>query len=493
MIKTFLDKLKTGDAKREDLADILALLKEDAGKAAELKKALEEEKLLTGLFSSDDAKLRKNTAKLIGVLKLNSLSKAVYEAYLKEETLFVKPAMVEALCELSDRSFQTELTERLRELEKGERAKEELKHIAEELKYLRTYTGAAEHKAHSFSGFAGPAELMLTTVRGAEQVTADRLKALNPRVLSGAVRVSAEFLRDVLPVRTIDEILFLLPNFKPTEFEPEALAAGVAESRILAFLDRRHKEQGLPYRFRTELKSSLDSEKKINFTKRFSALLEDKSGYKLINSVDDYELELRVIERKDGRADCLLKICTIPDNRFAYRKEQIAAGLKPVTAATAIALAAPYLKENAQVLDSFCGVGTLLIERAIFGKVKNLYGTDTFGPAIDKARKNTTEAGFKGNYINRDFFDFKHDYPFDEIITELPYLPEDAEPAARAAMKLTYRHFLEKAPEHLKEDGVIVALAKHCDIFENFIERFEYKLELTAELGNKEKLYILKK
>ena len=39
-----------------------------------------------------------------------------------------------------------------------------------------------------------------------------------------------------------------------------------------------------------------------------------------------------------------------------------------------VALAEPYLKENAQILDPFCGVGTMLIERISVsgtGKIRN--------------------------------------------------------------------------------------------------------------------------
>lgn len=39
--------------------------------------------------------------------------------------------------------------------------------------------------------------------------------------------------------------------------------------------------------------------------------------------------------------------------------------MHPSLAALIMELAAPYLKENAQIIDPFCGVGTMLIERDI--------------------------------------------------------------------------------------------------------------------------------
>ena len=39
-------------------------------------------------------------------------------------------------------------------------------------------------------------------------------------------------------------------------------------------------------------------------------------------------------------------------------------------------LAKPYLKEDAAVLDPFCGVGTMLIERNKVLPARSLYGID---------------------------------------------------------------------------------------------------------------------
>ena len=84
-----------------------------------------------------------------------------------------------------------------------------------------------------------------------------------------------------------------------------------------------------------------------------------------MNAPSDYEIELRLLEKRDGGYACFLKLLTIAHGRFAYRKNAVAASIHPATAAMIVALAEPYLKENAQILDPFCGVGTMLIERDI--------------------------------------------------------------------------------------------------------------------------------
>lgn len=62
-----------------------------------------------------------------------------------------------------------------------------------------------------------------------------------------------------------------------------------------------------------------------------------------------------------------------------------------------------YLEKYAQVLDPFCGVGTLLIERNKLVRTRTMYGIDIFGEAIEGGRQNAVLAGVGINYICRNF------------------------------------------------------------------------------------------
>jgi cyclopropane fatty-acyl-phospholipid synthase-like methyltransferase len=141
---------------------------------------------------------------------------------------------------------------------------------------------------------------------------------------------------------------------------------------------------------------------------------------KLLNTESDYEVELRLIERADHSVIPMLRLFTLPDQRFAYRKETTAQSTAAPLAALAAELARPYLKEGAQVLDPFCGAATLLIERCLAVPADPVYGIDHLAEAIGKAKENSviTEQVKHApiHFINRDFFDFTHEYPFDEII-----------------------------------------------------------------------------
>ena len=88
-------------------------------------------------------------------------------------------------------------------------------------------------------------------------------------------------------------------------------------------------------------------------------------------------MELRLLQHREGGFVPLLKLYTLPDHRFDYRRYYVAASMKPMMAAGLMALAKPYLKEYAQILDPFCGVGTLLMELQIAVPARNAYGIDT--------------------------------------------------------------------------------------------------------------------
>ena len=169
--------------------------------------------------------------------------------------------------------------------------------------------------------------------------------------------------------------------------------------------------------------------------KKLGASLEKKSDWKLANSTTDYEIEIRLIEAKDGSFVPFLKLYSMKMKRFAYRKNAIAMSIHPATAAMLMYLAKPYL-----------------IERDILVPAREKYGIDIFGDAIDMARENAALAGEKINFIHRDYFDFKHDYKFDEIVTNMPVKGKKA----KEDMDAFYARFFEKSKSLLAEDGIII-------------------------------------
>lgn len=173
--------------------------------------------------------------------------------------------------------------------------------------------------------------------------------------------------------------------------------------------------------------------------------------------------------------------------RFAYRKESISASIRPSAAALLVELAKPYLKDNAQILDPCCGVGTMLIERNELVKAREIYGIDIFGEAIEKARINADAAGLLVNFIHRDYMDFKHKYLFDEIITNLPVRGKKT----KEEQDLFYKRFFDKSKEILAPGGVMVLYSNENGFIKKQLRLHpEYKLYQEYLIIEKEQFYL---
>ncbi len=261
---------------------------------------------------------------------------------------------------------------------------------------------------------------------------------------------------------------------------------------VLKFAKKLHQGDGA-FRFRLEWKSQAESERKGVLLRRISYAIERASGGELLNSVSDYELEIRILGRRDGTFLPMVKLLTIPDRRFAYRRETVASSITPVNAALVAELARPYLKEGAQVLDPFCGVGTMLIERDRAVKAGVMYGVDIFGEAVEKAKENTERAGCKVYYVNKDFFAFEHGYLFDEIITDLPQVTANH---PEQEIRGLYRNFLAVAGRYLQPEAVLVLYTTEPQLLlEGLRGQREYKIaeKHTFNEKNGTGVFILKR
>jgi len=493
-----LSKLRTGEEDRANLISLRAELKKSEKERSVVLRALREQgNVLVPLLSHEDAKARKNAALILGELPCEEAEEALYEAYVREQQLFVRASYLEALLKLGSEAYVPELTEQLKTLEAEEQSEETAKHRAEEKKLLRELLADAVGVGrHEFTGMDKPAEIVLMTNRNHIGITVEQLlkifgDKLKYKEVGVGVRLIADKLADVLPIRTYEELLFVIPGMGACPCDAKAAAKVIAESELLPFLERRHAEKGQAYRFRIEYRGQLEQEQKGKFLRQLSAEIETLTMHRLVNSTSDYELEIRMIENKEGRLNLLVKLFTLADERFTYRSEAVAASIRPVNCALTMELTKDYLKQGSQVLDPFCGVGTMLIERAKMGHIGNLYGIDSFGEAIEKARKNTEAAGLFANYINRDFFDFKHEYLFDELITDMPFLPPTVTDKSRQAeLEQLYRKFFVKAKEHLKEEAVIVLYVRNPELVKKYVGRNGYRVEKEFEINKIERSYV---
>ena len=409
-MEQILKELENNENIRANISALRVQIK-DAEKKLQLENQMD--KLEAKFFSflkSEDAKTRKNTALLLGDLAYAPAMDVLYRSYTEENTLFVKASYLQALAEMNVTAILPDLRDALQQLLETEIAPENKKHIDEEIRALRKIIiqneGINRHtmdvKGKKVSVILQTNRIQRETIR---RTIVDGTATLHPL----GIHVETERLDKLMQLRTYRDMVFPLQMKGFLPVDAKKAAQGIMDANVLGILDSLHREGG-EYYFRIDVKSAMDLETRSTFTRKLAGELEHLSKGRLINSTSDYEVEIRLIANKDGMFFPCLKLATIKSNRFAYRKNAIATSIHPSTAALIMELAKDYMKEHAQILDPFCGVGTMLIERNKKVSAREIYGIDIFGEAIAFARENTELAGVNVNYIHRDFFDFKHEY-----------------------------------------------------------------------------------
>ena len=301
------------------------------------------------------------------------------------------------------------------------------------------------------------------------------------------VRVKTNHLNRLLPIRTYNELLFQIPGMVSCKPDADVAASVIAGSNLMALLENTH-EGDFPFYFRIGMKSRMTLSERSKFAKKVASKLEELTAHKLRNSTSHYEFEIRMIEGKSGDYYLLVKLNTIVDRRFSYREEFIPTSIKPVNAALLVELAKDYMIPDAQILDPFCGVGTMLIERQKVVKGNTSYGIDHSPEAIEKAIYNTNLADQIVHYISKDCFTFTHDYPFDEIFTEMPYATGQK---TEAEIREVYEKFFPFAKRVLGPEGTIIMYTRNREYVKQFTVKSNFRILKEIKITQRPESYLM--
>lgn len=492
MIKETWEQIVKNQEIRQNLSKLRQELKESGGKEALSACMSGKEDLLVSLLSHEDAKTRKNTALLMGDLERAEYLEPLVQAYEAEQQMFVKSSYLAAIKNFDYREYMPLLKNRLDMLTKQETTTENQKHVTEEIRELSAMVVMMEGvRMHNFEGKEETFDIVLLTNRNFQETTVKELRDLEPhaktRVFGAGIMARVENLNWVDSIRTYQELLFVIKGAQTCPMDPDQAAEILVKSDLMKFLSRGHSGNP-PYYFRVEFKAKMELDKKSAFTKKLSAQIEKRSNRELINTTSNYEFEIRLIENKSGECNILVKLYTLKDERFSYRKEVIPTSIKAVNAALVVKLAKKHMKEEAQVLDPFCGVGTMLIERHKSVKANTMYGLDIQEEAIEKARRNTEAARLIAHYINRDFFDFKHEYLFDEIITNMPF---KIGRTTKDEIHDLYVRFFAKAGAFLKEEGIVILYTHDAELVQKLSPTNGFCILDSYEISLKEGTHVI--
>ncbi len=488
MVKEYYNRICAGDEVRKNLIALRQEVKNEEDKE-ELRLLLKGDYgMLYALLKDDDPKVRKNAALILSALgagdsSADEILDRLFAAYRKESTLYIRADFLEAISALDYRPLADELEKIRKELSAGEDFKpEDQKHVNAELHQLQMMLLHCRGiRRHRVTDTKLKTDVILTTNRCQREVTASQIRKGKITMLAGGVRVDGASLKEILGIRTYQDLLFPLETETLPLEEPSLIGERIA-APALALAQLLYRDEG-PYLFRLELRGLSDERDRVSLLHRICAALEEHSHMQIINSVSDYEIELRLVLKKDGSFAAMLKAMGLAERRFSYRKEVVASSISPVNAALTVNLALPYLKEGAHILDPFCGVGTMLIERDKALKADTMYGIDIFGEAVEKGRRNAERAGCRINFINRDFFGFTHKYRFDELITDLP---QQTASATKSEIRSLYHDFFAKIPDLLESGAVLVLYSTEPNyVLESVREHEEFEIEKKFLINEK--------
>ena len=448
----------------------------------------------------------------------------LYAAYKAEETMFVRSAYLEALKCFDCEPYRAELMERLTFLKEESWAEGDLKHVREERHAIESlFEAPASEMKSEFKGLDREMGILLVIDEAVREAAQTELGA-GARVVPGGVRLTTSSWKKVQSCRLYKEALFPVPLRKGSQITISNMGSLVADSKLIPMVDELLKAAGdstqtgsagenavsvgnaaenagsvgsvgenagaREHPFRMEIRSSSDEDRSGTVLKRAAAELEEASKGRLRNSKTAYEFTLVLMAKRDGSLSPYIKLPDSTDHRFDYRKNSEATSMSAVMAAEAVQMIRPYLKDGAQVIDPFAGVGTLLIERAKAVPHGDLYATDIYGHAVIGGRENAELAGVNISYINRDFFDFKHDYPFDEVITEFPDLfNKEAEEKEEF-----FRNFFRSAMEVTADKAMLFLISAEDKVMHKHI-RLNPELRIVSEIEFRghEKIYVIDK
>lgn len=490
LMNKYLDNLKKGVDLRESALGLKEEIRKTHSGKTLAKELAGDFSVFTELLKHEDPKVRKNVALVMGELGEESLKPVLWEAYQREEILYIRADYLKALSQYDCTPYLEAIKARMEELDRIAVTPEEEKHVYCEQTALKTVLVKTEKiRKHTFTAWHERLEVILLVNREHREATAEQLyQPEKVRLLAGGVRFVTDNLERVQPIRTYTEMLFPIPGLELLEGSPQNMAEQLAHSQMLPFLKKCHKEDQ-PFYFRLEVRAQMVPEQKVDLVKKLARALEKESDRQLLNAPGGYEIELRLVGNREGRFIPLLKLFTIKDRRFSYRVESLPVSIAPVNAALIMYLVKDYLREGARVLDPFCGVGTMLIERRQVATPSALYGVDIMEEAVRKARKNSSLAHVRSDYIHRDFVDFTHEKSFDEIVTNLPAASRLRNVESVAAL---YDRFLEYIPRVARSGATIVAYTPDYGILKHSLEEHgRYYIKKTFCINEREGSFVV--
>lgn len=365
------------------------------------------------LLGITDDKARKTACMLIGTCAPNECADKLLNALRKEKIRFVRPSIILAIGNTDDPSkYLTDYA-----VEPGEP-----KHVREEGQALKKALSKAVNPTE-VTQFNLPETVTITWVH--REALISELKQNNIRYSTSQLKYAVDVPTKLTEkLRCYNEALYYIGQWDSLQ----------VAARMLDMFGCK----GLFYRIEAGCFAKEDRRSVIQ------KISDGLSSFGYMDNPSAYSFEVRV--QSNGSLYAVFP----QDERFSYRKQSIPASINPVTAACIMQICQTYMKDNASVLDPFCGSATMLIERDIYKKTGSMVGVDISPHAIKAACANRKASRKRFALIKGDILGYggvKHD----EIIANMPF---GLRVLGHETNIELYQRFVEKMPLLLKKNGV---------------------------------------
>ena len=435
-----VNSIKSNEHIRESLIRLKSMDQYDSF----IQQDLQLKQKLIELLSHEDPKIRKNSAILLG--KYQDTIEILLEAYEHEKTEYVKEAYLMGMASQNCRPYIQQLKDIQKRLI---HADEVTKHIQAQLKILNPIILKNQmHKRKIIKLKHEPVDVVLTSLPYYQFVLFESVLHFKYKPVTQGVLVRTESLYDLLNIRTYRDMLIPLSGASGMEIDLESILSGFQRCHLEDILDKLYDDHSAFY-FRV---ADETRDKHPLLIRKISQKLFELFPDRLLNTTEGYDIEIVLKEIRRGKVNAYLRLTHLKSTRFDYRKEVISNSLQPYVAATLVQLAKPYMKDHGKVLDPFVGCGTLLIEKNYVVPSKFAMGIDIFGKSVEAAKKNTKAAGQNIYYVHKDALRFVNNEMFDEIITDMPTLPQMND---YQQLQELYDRFFERIHRLVKPKGYV--------------------------------------
>jgi predicted RNA methylase len=183
------------------------------------------------------------------------------------------------------------------------------------------------------------------------------------------------------------------------------------------------------------------------------ALIDDKCPF-LLNDPTDTTWQIIATCHDDTLIDVELRPNRWTDTRFSYRVEEVQGASHPTISAALARVAG--VRADDVVWDPFVGAGTELIERAMAGPYRSLYGSDIDPKAVFAAQSCLRVANIHATIVVSDFRQCRPPEPVSLVITNPPMGHRVLE---KNDLEPLFEDFFAHMRESLRRDGRIVMLS----------------------------------